>query len=57
MKLLPKSDILFSATKDELIQTKQRPKSEYKLWLKFKQAEQKIDELLSTEKYLVMMKY
>ena len=57
MKLLPKSEISFELTKEELIKTKRRPKSEYNWWLKFKQAEQKIDTLLSTEKYLLIRKY
>jgi hypothetical protein len=57
MKLLPKSEISFELTKEELIKTKRRPKSEYNWWLQFKQAEQKIDTLLSTEKYLLIRKY
>jgi hypothetical protein len=57
MKLLPKSEISFELTKEELIKTKRRPKSEYNWWLKFKQGEQKIDMLLSAEKYLLIRKY
>jgi hypothetical protein len=57
MKLLPKSEISFELTKEELIKTRRRPKSEYNWWLQFKQAEQKINTLLSTEKYLVIRKY
>jgi len=56
MKLLPKSEISFELTKEELIKTKHIPKSEYNWWLKFMRVEQKIYTLLSTEKYLAIRK-
>lgn len=52
MKLLPKSEISFELTKDELIETKRRPKREYNWWLTMKKTQQVIDNLLSRKKFI-----
>ena len=52
MKLLPKSEISFELTKEELIKTKRRPKSEYNWWLTLKKTQQIIDNLVTGKKFI-----
>jgi len=57
MNLLPKSEISFELTKEDLIQARNRPTNEYHWWLKFKKMEQIIDNLINLEASIRVRKF
>ncbi len=57
MQLIPKTDISFELTKKELLFVRKVPASEYLKWLESKKTLQKIDTLLTPEKYLKVKRY